>query len=143
MKYSVKQGRKLINWNKRLNQLEKDIKKLTKSKFLRKSERLQKLAGEWVTCACGNQCDVIPRYSKDLANHFKGEPKDSALSDLGLKFHVDIEEINIRVYNDESAKQVKKAIKEAKETLNKIELRSAILIIKESNKSFKAWSKNI
>lgn len=37
-------------------------------------------AGSWVTCACGNQCAIIPRDSE-------GEPKDEELSDLGLEFY--------------------------------------------------------
>lgn len=34
-------------------------------------------AGSWVSCACGNQCSIIPRYGMD------DEPKDIILSDLG------------------------------------------------------------
>ena len=37
------------------------------------------LAQSWVTCACGNQCSILPR-EKD------GEPVDQELSQLGLEF---------------------------------------------------------
>lgn len=36
-------------------------------------------ASAWVTCACGNQCDIIPRF-KD------GEPRDKELRDSGRLF---------------------------------------------------------
>lgn len=37
------------------------------------------LAASWVTCACGNQCDLIPR-------HIDGVPKDIFLGALGSRF---------------------------------------------------------
>ncbi len=37
------------------------------------------LAANWVTCACGNQCEIIPRRTH-------GCPVDFELKDLGLKF---------------------------------------------------------
>ena len=38
------------------------------------------LAGEWVTCACGNLCAALPRNPN-------GEPLDYELADLGNKFY--------------------------------------------------------
>ena len=35
------------------------------------------LSGDWPTCACGNQCAVIPRFEGN------GEPEDKELSLLG------------------------------------------------------------
>lgn len=59
-------------------------------------------AGDWVTCACGNQCAAIPR------DHH-GEPRDEVLAALGMDFYdaIDCE-------NAEEARQV----------LDKIEARS-------------------
>ena len=39
-----------------------------------------KHSGSWVTCACGNQCAVLPRSTD-------GEPSDELLSELGMDFH--------------------------------------------------------
>jgi len=38
-----------------------------------------RFAASWVTCACGNQCDKIPRDG--------GEPRDSMLFKLGTQFY--------------------------------------------------------
>jgi len=38
------------------------------------------MAVNWVTCACGNQCDQIPRDTS-------GMPRDKDLADLGGKFY--------------------------------------------------------
>lgn len=47
-------------------------------------------AQDWITCACGNLCDAIPRYdlnsSSYLVPHYKGEPKDHDLKSLGCQF---------------------------------------------------------
>lgn len=43
-------------------------------------------AGSWVTCACGNQCDRIPRGVDHGFTFTSGEPKDRALSNLGVSF---------------------------------------------------------
>ena len=63
-------------------------------------------ASNWVTCAVGNQCSVIPR-------HGNGYPLDKELYDLGISF-----DASIRVKNWSFAKYILKAI----------EIRSAILI---------------
>ena len=41
------------------------------------------LASDWVTCACGGQCAVLPRDRK-------GAPKDMELFRLGINFFVAI-----------------------------------------------------
>ena len=41
------------------------------------------LSWEWVTCACGNLCDKIPR---DIS----GAPLDAELKSLGVEFHENI-----------------------------------------------------
>lgn len=41
-------------------------------------------AGEWVTCACGNQCAIIPRGRN-------GDPIDQELRELGYSFFMSID----------------------------------------------------
>lgn len=63
-------------------------------------------SANWVTCACGNQCAVIPR-------HIDGRPWDTELDRLGVGFyfHVNMEEFD-----------------KALEILAKIEVRAAAVI---------------
>lgn len=63
-------------------------------------------ASKWTTCACGNQCDVIPRDNRD-------EPLDGQLSHLGMQFMRDIDASDFEG---------------AKNRLEEIEERSAYLI---------------
>lgn len=67
------------------------------------------LSGSWVTCACGNMCDIIPR----IGGLQGGQPRDGILTRLGIDFHKHIKSINPE---------------QALDTLNKIEERSAFLI---------------
>ena len=46
-------------------------------------ENASNLAGDWVTCACGNLCDIIPRMGG-------GRPYDRELERLGIIFHYEI-----------------------------------------------------
>lgn len=69
-------------------------------------DKMEMLAASWVTCAVGNLCDVIPRFRS-------GEPIDRKLGMLGQDFSVFIERRNLLG---------------AKQTLEKIEERSAYLI---------------
>ena len=66
----------------------------------------------WITCAVGNQCDIIPRIQSITSPGF-GAPIDTQLRYLGVLFH---NQILLQMY------------KQALETLEKIELRSAFLI---------------
>ena len=66
-----------INWFGVLKELEK-----TKDPELRKFAI--HFAQSWVTCACGNQCKIIPRNDN-------GEPKDRQLKNLGVAFLARIE----------------------------------------------------
>jgi hypothetical protein len=95
--YTESKNETLFNWNEFLNQ-----KEITEDEW----DKAKDLAGEWVTCACGTQCDVIPRYPA-------GGPKDILLYNLGMSFTYAIETKNIQY---------------AKDTLHKIELRSSELI---------------
>lgn len=101
-----------FNWNEFLNK-----KKYTEEEV----EEGVNLAGDWTTCACANQCAIIPRDGD-------GEPYDQKLSRLGGKFASDVERIEIAVLSN---KNVKYAQKIAKNTLAKIEVRSGELIRQE------------
>lgn len=72
-----------------------------------------KLARSWVTCACGNQCAVIPRAGADAESGLGGAPDDRRLRNLGLDFMYEIEA---------------RDVVSARATLKKIERRSAELI---------------
>lgn len=65
-----------------------------------------RLSASYVTCACGNQCEIIPRDNA-------GVPDDPELKELGMLFFDAITQENP---------------KWAKEVLEKIEKRSAELI---------------
>lgn len=71
-------------------------------------DRLAEKAESWTTCACGNQCAIIPRFG--------ARPEDAILASLGLSFYDEVS-------NGEWEK--------SKETLQAIEARSAILIQQE------------
>ena len=74
MKYSETQGKPLTNWFSELDIKIKDKNAGTPH------WKLLELSKDWVTCACGNQCDILPRYSH-------GMPIDIDLSDLGMDFY--------------------------------------------------------
>jgi len=61
----------IVDWVKELNNVSTDAD----------WKRLEKFSQNWVTCACGNQCAIIPRLKAN------GEPKDDALRYLGIEFH--------------------------------------------------------
>lgn len=63
----------------------------------------------WTTCACGNQCAIIPRQAT-------GSPLDDELTELGVNFCGNIADGEWR---------------QAHETLRQIEARAAILIAEE------------
>ena len=75
-------------------------------------DRLDNLAGDWVTCACGNQCSIIPRNAH-------GVPEDDNLRRLGYLF-----------YGQISSGKFKAAL----ETLLQIEERSAQIISEINHK---------
>lgn len=68
----------------------------------------------WVTCACGNQCDALPRY-------YDGEPKDRILSKLGFEFADNIGDI----CDAKSKREREHAQRDAMKTLVAIEQRAA------------------
>lgn len=106
--YSVTQGKPYFDWHAFLAQ-----EKHTKEEL---AEALN-LARDWVTCACGNQCSVIPRSG--------GMPDDLELQNLGGDFVAAICGMELRVKHNKT---------EAIRTLAKIEARSAELLAEMGSK---------
>lgn len=83
------------------------------------SGTLSRKAKNWVTCACGTLCELIPRYNKStMDGNFSSTKKDGApidwpLRKLGISFYSHVENENWKA---------------AKTTLDKIEKRSAQII---------------
>jgi hypothetical protein len=96
--YTEKQGQESFDWNNFLdNPPEKGSEEHLKAVIL---------SAEWVTCACGNLCDIIPRSKV-------GTPMDDELEILGLNF------------NDEI---IHYKLEDAKDTIFEIEKRSSEVI---------------
>jgi hypothetical protein len=104
MKYSEQQGKEVFDWNLALDDAIKN------GVIKERHEYLDHLSGSWITCACGNQCASLPRFSK-------GEPMDMSLAYLGEDFMDLIENKNFI---------------EAKEILAKIEERTIVLLSQQS-----------
>jgi hypothetical protein len=98
--YAESQQEPIFNWNDFLQRAVEN--KISEDE----QEHAEELAGDWVTCACGNQCSILDR-------DVDGEPADRLLYELGLQFDTDI---RYRKYDT------------AIETLKKIEIRSTTLI---------------
>lgn len=112
--YAETNKMKKFNWYDFLNRAIKG--KITNSEVA----NAQDYARDWVTCACGNQCSIIPRDED-------GEPWDNTLSELGGNFSYEVDDCRW---------------KEALNILNKIEKRSALLINKEINRMSKTLEEN-
>lgn len=66
-----------FNWYKALTR-----KNITDAQWY----KMQIRSNDWVTCACGNQCEIIPRIiSADTG--LQTRPKDTKLTNLGLDFN--------------------------------------------------------
>jgi hypothetical protein len=123
--YSENQNKKPFDWNEALN-------RGCESMTLAEALDMRQLSKSWVTCACGNQCDVIPRDRL-------GAPEDEYLLELGWDFaeHVKcmyyammgMEESDIREHNADSSRRC------AILTLKKIERRSQELIAVEAERA--------
>jgi hypothetical protein len=101
--YSETKGKEAFDWNKFLE---------NPPEYLSNEHDIAcNLAADWVTCACGNQCDIIHRVSG-------GRPFDRKLESLGVNFH----------YSVKGAEWQK-----AKEILAKIEKRSSELFAISQN----------
>lgn len=101
-KYAEEFNKEAFDWNRALKNAIRRTTPMPKAQHV----GLYELAGEWVTCACGNQCSIIPRSSI-------GEPEDEILRKLGFEFAC-------RITMSHWSK--------AKQTLKQIEQRSALLI---------------
>lgn len=97
-----------MDWNKFLD---RPFDEITNEEW----DNASKKASSWVTCACGNLCDIIPR--KKLAEEYNtpdyGRPLDTSLSILGARFYT---HISLR------------DLERSKKVLAEIEKRSAVLI---------------
>lgn len=78
------------------------------------------LAGEWVTCACGNLCAALPRDAD-------GEPLDCELAELGYEFNEAICSMEA-LHSWINTKEMIKWKDKARGILAAIEDRSAILL---------------
>lgn len=122
--YSVSRGKPFINWWEELKVMRQIVEKEYRDRTAEEKKKLNYLArqaSDWVTCACGNQCEIIPRDNRrfGLSSNPNAAPKDNVLADLGVKFYSDVSLENVNA---------------AEETLQKIEERSAYLIKEELKK---------
>jgi hypothetical protein len=104
--YAESQGKRPFNWNEFLAKETIAETEWSEAEILSRS---------WVTCACGNVCDAIPRHNSDADGFTPGSPVDDRLRHLGILFSDSI--IWRRTYR-------------AKELLLQIEARSAELLAK-------------
>ncbi len=111
--YTKKLSKKPFNWNAFLSK-----ESYTEADF----QEAQGLSKSWATCACGTQCDIIPR--DDM-----GRPLDTMLDDLGLAFSFSIE-VTATAFKTGPASEVVKNLEIAKSILKLIEKRSAAIIKK-------------
>jgi|SRR6185437_10517233 len=112
--YAETQGKAPLDWNAFLAKESYTYDQLTDAR---------NRASSWVTCACGNQCDIIPR---DL----DGAPIDAALDDLGSSFYNAICDMRLYLYNKYFEEFRQKAIS----ALHAIEFRSQEIINDLKNK---------
>jgi|SRR6478609_391082 len=105
-------GRPKFDWNEFLTRLEYEYIDIAQAKGL---------AADWVTCACGNQCEVIPRTDF-------GTPEDSVLAYLGQEFYYSISDLYFDLKDDVSFTRLYMSQCKARILLNQIEERSGILI---------------
>lgn len=83
----------------------------------------RQLTQNWVTCACGNQCAIIPRNPV-------GEPEDADLAHYGKDFYSQVSSATFAYTKEKRTFYLTLA----KETLAKIETRATELIAIELQK---------
>ena len=121
-KYTETKSKAPFDWFKALSKDCKDMNEKEVKELANKSR-------DWVTCACGNQCAIIPRGEE-------GIPVDKKLHTLGSNFHGSgISRMENAMYNYFDEHENKKYLKQANtwrlksiDTLTKIEARSKELI---------------
>jgi hypothetical protein len=104
--------KKTTNWNIALDTPVKDIDTW---------QKLSQLSGDWVTCACGNQCAIIPRGAK-------GMPENQTLRILGNDFYNAVRDTYFSAFFGRHVITFESNVKRAKKVLETIELVSAELI---------------
>ncbi len=123
MTYAELIGRNPFDWDKFLSKM-----RYTNDQLL----DAVRLSADWVTCACGNQCSLIPR------NILDGSPRDIQLHTLGRTFYSSI--LDMWKYHDirptkAQRKQFIEARKTARELLSRIERRTAFLLSEIANQT--------
>ena len=113
--YAETQGKAPFDWNAFL---------VKESYSYTEVEHAHYLSREWVTCACGNQCDIIPR-------NYQGMPEDKILQHYGKEF-VKFLSLMINKYFSKEDFNIGKKL--AKQTLHAIESRSQEIINDLKNK---------
>lgn len=110
-RYSEEQGKEIIDWYQVIQDLRsgKIVRNRDDGSYTFEFQNIIERATSWVTCACGNQCSIIPRYPN-------GTPKDNQLWWAGAAFPTAITHGRGDDY------------KQALALLNRIEVRSAELI---------------
>lgn len=142
-KYVEVKKKKTFDWNVALA---KDCKDMTEKEV----KKMDELAQQWVTCACGNQCAIIPRAEQETDIRKPGSPLDEKLHELGTHFYTEaiekMAEYNLAFLDYESydfpelskaqyLKTANKYRKNAIRILKRIEKRSAQLIQAEITKN--------
>lgn len=107
--YAESRGEKPFDWNAFLK---------NESYTVDECKEADGLARHWVTCACGNQCDVIPRG-------ITGAPKDFWLRHFGDAFCANIRRLLFAVKEGVHFRNEQQA---AMATLQEIEKRAAKII---------------
>lgn len=127
-KYSEKEtGKKAFDWEKFLNTPLEKYTELSLKEAVELSER-------WVTCAVGNQCDIIPR-------DVDGNPDDLRLRRYGTRFNLLVEGMHISFRRGRSL-DLSYYKEQALEILRKIEVRSNTLIAEWFHEKFIKTVKN-
>lgn len=117
--YTEAQGKGKFNWFDWLKRLE-SIENIYEHTLEDISEKVA-LAENWVTCAVGNQCDIIPRRSD-------GTPEDRDLRDLGYSFYENLKFMK-SFLRDNDFRSAKEYIEISLATLKLIEKRSSEIIV--------------
>lgn len=113
--FAEQAGKKPFDWNAFLSKESYSDLELEEAKGLSLT---------WITCACGNQCDAIPRNNM-------GQPEDGDLIDLGLRFSMEIERMDREFFTGGHGNPgLWKSRDVAKEILILVEKRSAYLLQK-------------
>jgi len=75
--YAETRGQAPFDWNLFLEKAINDPSSISDLEY----GKIFHLSGTWVTCACGNQCAIIPR---SISGPFYGSPVDILLNTLGM-----------------------------------------------------------